>query len=560
MRHQFGIDTNTVEWHQGQVRQNIDEFPQVELLERDGVTVRAYENRPESLDALFCDAVNRAPSREALVFPETGKRITYDELEMRVDRVAGGMHDAGIERGDAVAIMLPNRPEFVETVLACARLGIVSVPVNIRFAPGDVEHVFDDTEPAAIVTAPGFVETILETDYEFATGEIFVTGGSEYKQFAYLYDHNSPAVDPPDEDDLATILYTSGSTSFPKACPMTNFKIVNAALNYVNSYQGGDGLRSLCIAPLFHNSGLMGSLLSTFAYAGTVVIREDFDTRTFLETIEAEEIEYVAAAPTVFVLTIEREDPSAYDLSSWKILFYGGAPMSIESIQRVREEMPGGLALSQAYGTTEISGGLASVAPDQNVDEHPDSVGIPTPVTELKVVDEDGESMPPGEIGELAIKGPFVVGKYLNLPEKTASTFQDGWQHTGDIGLITEKGFVKLKGRNDDMIIRGAENIYPIEVEEALLQHSGVIEACAVGFPDEVLGQRVLAAVIPKPETRLTEEELQETCEPELAEYKIPDVFRIMDEFPRNPSGVVVKEELLPEPLRFGIAAGGSKD
>jgi long-chain acyl-CoA synthetase len=560
MRHQFGIDTSTVEWHQGKVRQDIDEFPQVELVERDGVTVRAYGDRPESLDALFREAVDRAPSREAVVFPETGERISYDELDARVERVAGGLHDAGIEQGDVVTIMLQNRPEFVETILACARLGAVSVPVNIRFAPGDVGHVFGDTEPAAVVAAPEFVETILETDYEFAADEIFVTGDSEYEDYASLHDHASPPVDPPGEDDLATVFYTSGSTSFPKACPVTNFKIVNGALNYVHSYQGGDGLRTLCIAPLFHNSGLMGNLLSTFAYAGTVVIRDDFDTRTFLETIEAEEIEYVAGAPTVFVLTIEREDPSAYDLSSWKILFYGGAPMSIESIQRVREEMPDGLALSQAYGTTEISGGLAAVAPDQYVDEHPDSVGIPTPVTELKAVDEDGEPVPPGEIGELAIKGPFVVGEYLNLPEKTASTFQNGWQHTGDMGLITEEGFVKLKGRNDDMIIRGAENIYPTEIEEALLQHSGVIEACAVGFPDEVLGERVLAAVVPKPETRVTEEELRETCERELADYKIPEVFRIMDEFPRNPSGVVVKEELLPEPLRFGIAAGDSRD
>jgi acyl-CoA synthetase (AMP-forming)/AMP-acid ligase II len=314
-------------------------------------------------------------------------------------------------------------------------------------------------------------------------------------------------------------------------------------------------LRTLVTVPPFHGAGLVANLLHTVGAAGTTVVFDGADPETFLSAVEIYGIGFTLTVPTTYVLAMKQTDPEQYDLSSLETAAYGGAPMPEENVHRLRDVFPEA-ALNDAYGTTETTAGLVTMCPDEYTDDHASTIGLPAPPIELAVVDESREPLGPNEIGELAIRGPIVVDGYRNRPDATAEAFADGWHYTGDLATIDDDGFVELKGRSKDKIVRGGENVYVLDVEEVLTSHRKVLESSVTGFPDAVLGERVLAAVVPKPGERLTEEELREHARDRLADYKIPEVFRIVDELPKNPGGKVLKGELVPEPLRYGIQAG----
>jgi long-chain acyl-CoA synthetase len=551
----FRFDASTVTWEDGVVRHRLEDFPELTTENRGDYTVRAYEDRPESVDALLREAVAHAPDREAFVFPEYGVRTTYSEFDSRVGAIAGGLHDAGVEPGDHVLIHCSNRPEFVEAFFACARLSAVSVPTNTRLTAAELDYHLTDADPSAVVTEEQFADVLRDAEYDLPADRTFVADdAAEFRPYGDLLDGSDPDVDAPDEDDFGSLLYTSGTTGDPKGCLATHFNLVNGALNCKTSLGTEDGLRTLVTVPMFHSTGIMTNTLHTVACSGTTVILDGYSPDVFLSTIEAESIGYVVAVPTNYILAVEKGHPDEYDLSTWRIGAYGGAPMPTTAIERLREAFPG-LLLGDMYGATEHVAGLSALLPDEYVEEQADTVGLPTGPVELKIVDEERNVLGPGEVGEIAVKGPTVVDRYLGLPERTASDFEDGWHYTGDLAAIDEDGFVELKGRNTDMIVRGGENIYARDVEEALVSSEKVLEAAVAGFPDDVLGERVLAAVVPKDGVRLTEDDLRAVCEERLADYKRPEIFRIVDSLPRNPNGKVVKSRLLSEPLAFGIRA-----
>jgi long-chain acyl-CoA synthetase len=549
-------DASTVVWEDGVVHHRLEEFPELTEESRGDYTVRAYEDRPESVDEMFRDAVAHGPDREAFVFPEMGVRITYQELESRVASIAGGLHDAGVEPGDRVMIHLSNRREFVETYFACARLNAVSVPTNTRLTAGEVGYHIDDADPAAVVSEQQFADVLREAGPDLPSDRTFLADDpAEFRPFADLLEGSEPDVAAPDQDDVAILMYTSGTTGDPKGCVGRHFNMVNGALNWKHSFESGDGLRSMVTVPMFHGTGLMANTLQTVSCAGTTVILDEYSPEAFLSTIEEESVEWIIAVPTNYILAAEKADPSEYDLSDWRVAVYGGAPMPATAIPRLRDAFPD-LLFADGYGATEHVAGLVTMCPDEYADDYAHTIGLPAGPVEVKVVDEEHDVLGPGEVGELVVKSPTVVDRYLGLPELTAEEFEDGWHYTGDLAAIDEDGFVELKGRDSDMIVRGGENIYALDVEEALVSSEKVLEAAVVGFPDDVLGERVLAAVVPKDGVRLTEEDLQAVCEERLADYKRPAIFRIVDSLPRNPNGKVMKDELLPEPLAFGIRAG----
>jgi len=548
----------TVEWTDGRVAHDLSSFPELTTVDVDGRRVRAYADRPATIDEMFRNAVDHAPDREAVAFPEDDVRLTYRELADRADAVGAGLQAAGVGAGDAVMIHLPNEVAFMEVVFACARIGALSMPTNTRLTARELNYHLEDGDPAAVVTAPSLISDIDDTDYALDDGDVFVTGSTDrYGAFDDLRGHDPDAVSPPaiDEHDPAALLYTSGTTGDPKGCVASQFNLVNAARNYETVYRSGDGLRSFVTVPLFHSTGLVANTLHTVACAGTVVVVDGYDPDQFLRVIEQERIEFVIAVPTNYILAAEKADPGDYDLSSWDVGAYGGAPMPATVVSRVRDAFPD-IKLTNAYGTTETVAGLATTCPDEYTDEYAHTVGLPTPPVELTVVGEDGEPVGPGQVGELAVRGPIIANRYLRKPEETAEAFRDGWHYTGDLAAIDANGFVELKGRNRDLIVRGGENVYALDIEEALVSSEKVFEASVTGFPDDVLGERIFAAAVPKEGVRLTEADLRAVCEAQLAEYKHPDIFRIVDELPRNPNGKVMKGELLPEPLQFGIRAG----
>lgn len=550
------FDASTVVREKGTVRHRLDAFPELERVSRGEETVRAYRDRPESIDELFRRAVERSPDRDALVFPESDTRVTYAELDDRVTAVAGTLQAVGVTPSDHVMIHLTNRLEFVEAYFACARLNAVSMPTNTRLQATELAYLLSDAEPATVVTESELVDELVEADYDLPTDRTFIADGDDrFRPFSSLYDGDDPNVSPPAEDDLATLLYTSGTTGRPKGCLAEHFHLVNSALNCKTSFGSEDGVRSLVTVPLFHGTGLTTITLHTVACAGTTVILDGYSPTSFLETIADENIEFVIGVPTNYILAIEKTDPTAYDLDEWRVGAYGGAPMPAPVVSRLRDAFPD-LLLVNAYGTTETMAGLATMCPDRYTDEYAQTIGIPTGPVELKIVDDNDRPLGTGEVGELAIKGPIVVDRYLNRPDATDTAFENGWHYTGDLATIDEDGFVELKGRNTDLIVRGGENVYALDVEEALMTSDLVLDAAVTGFPDDVLGERVLAAVVPKEDARLTEEHLRAICEDLLAEYKRPEIYRIVDALPRNPNGKVVKEELLLEPLAHGIRAG----
>jgi long-chain acyl-CoA synthetase len=549
-----GFDTDTIRWTEGRVHHDVSQFP-LERIERESYDLFAYADRPSSVDALLAAAVDAAPNREAFVFPETGERVTYADFDERVNHIAAGLIAVGVDRGDIVCILLSNRREFLEVFFACARIGAISAPINTRVSAREFGYLVDDALPTCLVTESAFEGLLDESDHDVDNKALFFVDGNRSQDYEKLAVDAAPPAVSVNADETASILYTSGTTGHPKGCLAKHVNLINGATNYRTSFGTGDGLVSMVVVPLFHVAGLVANLLHTVANAGTTVVLDGPSPEIFLSTIETEAVEFVLGVPTNYILAMERDDPTAYDLSSWETAAYGGAPMPADSIVQLREAFPNA-DLCDAYGTTETVGGLVTMCPDQYSDEYAHTIGLPTPPMELAIVDENREALGADTVGELAIRGPIVVQAYHDRPDATSEAFSDGWYYTGDLAQITKDGFVELKGRSRDKIVRGGENIYTLDIEEVLVAHEGVLEASVASFPDAVLGERVLAAVVPKPEVRLTEDDLREHCLANLADYKVPEVFRILDELPKNSGGKVLKAEIIPEPLRHGIQAG----
>jgi len=546
-------------WEDNRIRYDLDVFPEIEETTHEGRTVAAYTNQQETLDETLREAVREVPDKEAFVFPETGERFTFAEFDRVIDRVATGLQKAGITAGDVVSMLLRNEREFIELVFACARIGATAAPANTQLTARECSNVFENTHPELLVADAAHSSMVTQLEYPIQNSTYIVGNSDRFEAYRTLRP-SDPDINPVDTDASTPvlILYTSGTTGTPKGCLIDNFHLMNLVGNY-EFYYGGDRYPSLVTVPLFHAAGICTGVLPSVARQGKTVILDGTGPMEFLETMASENVTFYMGVPTHFVLLTERTDPSAYDLSEWEYAVFGGAPMPERAIERLRQAFPK-VKLGNGYGMTEISSGLATYCPDESIDERPGSVGLPTPPVELAVVDENREPQEPGTIGKLAIKGPFVAREYVNQPEKTEEAFNDGWHLSGDLAVIDSDGFVELKGRERDRIIKGGENIYPLDIEEALIQHEGVLEATVVSFPDEVLGERILAAVVPKETARLTEQDLRAVCDERLAPYKHPDIFRIMDELPRNPNGKVEKSELVPEPLHHGIRAANRSD
>jgi len=554
---EFQIDTIT--WRDNIATHRLDAFPDVELTTHRGRTIRAYRDRPDSLWALFATTADATPDQTAIVFPKTGVRRTYRELTERVRRVAGSLRDKGLTAGDRIAIISDSRPATVELILASARLGVVTVPLNTGHSEAEITDMFDTVAPDLVAVESHSLTKLAGTSFGTSDRRVVEIGASgTSSSYGELLQHEEVALDAPTpaEDDLCMIMHTSGTTGQPKGVPIDNFHCTNAVVNNIRVHEVDDGATVLVPSPLFHVTGLVCGLLVALANGGKAVILREYSPRRFLQAVETEQVEYCMGVPTHLILAAEKVDQWGYDTSSLRKFAYGGAPMPEEALPMIRSAFPE-IKLYHSYGKTENFAGIASMLPDRYIDSNPGSVGIPTPVMEFAVVDEDRNRVPPGTTGELAIRGPFVAERYLNSAERTDEGFDGGWHYTGDIGLISEDGLIELRGRKGNMMIRGGENIYPAEVENTLLSNENVREAGVGSFPDDVLGERVLAAVVPKPGARLTEEELRRTCEANLPEHKVPDIFRIVDELPRNPNGKLDRGELVPKPLQFGIKFDG---
>jgi long-chain acyl-CoA synthetase len=479
-------------------------------IERGADGIARYIDRPASLVAMLRATVDRVPDSEAVV-ELSGPRLTYRELWDRAARVAGGLQANGIGADDRVAIRLGNGADWVLAFWGAQLLGAVVVPVNTRFAEAEVKYVLDDSGASYV----------FEHDTPLPDGDPFVAEGAQ-------------------PDDLAANFYTSGTTGFPKGAMLThaNFLANCETGRRVIDLPRETDISTLVSVPLFHVTGCNSQLLIACELGGTTVIMPTFEVKAFLEAIAAERIDMLTTVPAIYWLAISQPEFADTDVSSVRWASYGGAPIAPDLVRRIMEAFPNA-RVGNGFGLTECSS-IATFLPHEYAESRPETVGFAAPVVDLQVADPDEEGA-----GELLIRGPNVCAGYWRKPEQTAETFVDGWLHTGDVAKIDDEGFVQIVDRKKDMINRGGENVYSVEVENALAACPGVGEVAVVGVPDTMMGEKVGAVIVPAPGSQFDVDVVIARAREQLADFKVPQFVSVRGEpLPRNPGGKVLKAQL----------------
>jgi acyl-CoA synthetase (AMP-forming)/AMP-acid ligase II len=476
--------------------------------------VRRYQGLHRNLVALLRDTTSRFPDRRA-VTELGGASVSYAELERRALRVAGGLRAAGVEAGDRVALRIGNGLDWVLAFWGTHLAGAVVVPLNTRLAEAEVEYILGDCG-AAYVVRPG---------EPLPDGE---------------------PVEPADREhaDVAALFYTSGTTGRPKGAMLTHENFLSTVESVIRcrALDRDPAVRhaTLISVPLFHVTGCCSQLMTQVGLGGESVIMPRFEAAAFLAAIPEHRITLVTSVPTIYELVLRHPSFAATDVSTVRTLSYGGAPMAPELVHRLLEAFPDA-RLGNGFGLSETSA-LATFLPHEYARDHADSVGFPTPVDEVRIDRPD----PVSGVGELLVRGPNVAAGYWGDQARTAETFVDGWLHTGDLATLRD-GLVRIVDRAKDMINRGGENVYSVEVENALAAHPDVVEVAVVGVPDPVMGEKVGAVVLPRPGVGADElvPSLIGFARTQLADFKVPQFVRVLESpLPRNAGGKVLKQPL----------------
>ena len=515
-----------------------------------GVEMDVYQDRPRTIVEMLAATVAKFGDREALV--DDRARLTFQELEQRCNNLAGALQSYGVKKGDRVAILMSNCWEYVVTYYANARLGAINVLLNWRCAGPELEYMLKDSGAKVLLMGPEFWDTIngirdkvnsLET--VFVTGQEIPEGAKPYADLLKTDPGRLIVADSPvTEDDGVAILYTSGTTGVPKGALQTHRNYVANAVNASRLTQADENIRQLIIAPMFHATAINSQTGLGMLKGGCSIIRSAFDPMDTLTKIQEEKITYGAGVATMFWVILNMTPYQDFDTSSLRKFTFGGSPVPVELFNQMVKAFPT-VEFSNVYGLTEATS-ISTWNTHQDILRIPESVGPPVPVLQAKIIDpQNGSVLPPREVGEVCIKGPTVVQGYWNKPEANEKTFVDGWVHTGDLGCLDEDGYVYIVDRLKDMIVSGGENIYCIEVENAIMQHPAVMEVAVVGVPDSLMQEAVKAVIFLKPGMTATEEEIIEHCKKHIASYKKPKYVVFNQEMlPKNPSGKVIKSAL----------------
>jgi long-chain acyl-CoA synthetase len=492
-------------------------------------------------DVPFLQA-RRVPEKPALR-TEDGV-LSHRELWDRVARFAGFVA-ARAGQGARVGILLPNAPEHAISYFGAIAAGAVAVPINFRLSPPEVGYILKDCAAAVLVTTAAQYEKLSGLPEARSVGTFLVVDGAPAGATPFsdaLSAAPVPGPAPVQPGDVACLLYTSGTTGFPKGAMIShaNNLFNTGSCERTLGYREDDvGLVTL---PLFHVTALHSQLVALLALGATVVLQREYDTRRMLELAARHGVTALFLVPAVYKLVTLRDDLASFDLSRVRLAAYGGAPMDPETIRALGRLLPG-VELHNCYGLTECSS-LGTVLPAEAILSRAESVGLPVPGTQAEVRSPSGEVLPRGTPGELYLRGPHVVQGYWGAPEKTKAAMGDGWLRTGDVARIDEEGFVFVLDRVKDMINRGGEKIYGLEVENVLYAFPGVAEAAVVGVGHPVFGEVPVAFVAPFPGASLDPEALRAHCAARLADFKVPVEVRFVEKLPRNPGGKVLKQEL----------------
>lgn len=506
--------------------------------------VRCFAERPRSLWSLFCAAAETIPEGEALLWEPDG-RLTYDELHARAGALSAGLSRCGLQAGDRIATLIGNRPEYVVLALAAWRIGAVLVPLDTRLQTDEIAHILRDSG-ARMLLCEGVLRAGLPSmdAVPDLTLRLIVDGDitEEERAFEDVAQDGDP-VDAAEigEEDIAAILYTSGTTGVPKGVVLAHVNIVHSTMHFERVWQLPRGSRSLLTIPATNVTGLVAIILTMFRIGGCTVMMPPFKAAEFLRIAEKRRINHSFMVPAQYKLCLMAPGFETHDLSSWRLGSTGGAPMPRAFVEELMRRIPS-LQLSDGYGATELAS-PAIIRPPALTPAHPDSIGLPVACADVIVMQEDGTEAPVGEPGELWIKGPMVCIGYWRNPQATTDGFVDGYWKSGDIASRDAAGLVTLHDRMKDLVNRGGYKIYSAEVEHVLAQHAAVGEVAVIPKPDNVLGERVHAVVHLCAAAEI--EELRAFCAARLADYKVPEGFTILAHpLPRNSNGKILKRTL----------------
>ncbi len=538
-----------------------------------GVPMKVWKNAPPTLREVFLFARMSWGGRDFLVHGD--ERATYEGFARATLALAAELAERGVSKGDRVAIAMRNLPEWPVAYFATTLIGAIAVPLNAWWTGGELEFGLTDSGAKVLVCDPERLQRLvphldacpaLERVYaarldsaaadprvarlEDVVGPVSAWGG--------LPDRPMPEVELHPDDD-ASIFYTSGTTGQPKGglgthranCSNILALAWSAARAFLRRGEappppaGPDDPQKVGLVsiPFFHTTGCHALMIPSMIQGAKLVLMRRFDVGEALGLIERERVTNAGGVPAIAWMILEHPDFAKYDLSSLEGISYGGAPASPELVRRLKEAFPKSIP-GTGWGMTE-TGGTHTHHQAEDYENRPDSCGAPVGPYRIKVTDPDGRELPPGEVGELWASGPNLLKGYWKRPEATAETFVDGWVRTGDLARIDEEGFCFIVDRAKDMLIRGGENIYCVEVENVLYEHPAVMDAALVGRPHPTLGEEPCAVVTVKPGAGATEDELRAWVAARLASFKVPVCVLVRDEpLPRNANGKILKTEL----------------
>jgi long-chain acyl-CoA synthetase len=520
------------------------------------------------------DSIKRFGEYEALYFE--GRWYTNAEINRDANLLGNALKGLGINKGDRVAVQMPNSPVVLSAFSAIYKIGAVVVPLNPLLRPDQAAYIYRDCGAKAILTSSDFVGRVLEAQKQTPDLQyVILTEGDDVPgtvSYSNIMSNTSPQlpIEQTDNDDAAALMYTAGTTGAPKGVVHTHYSLyINALLFYeyilvhrpvtlqlssraLNTKTLGfnelaqrvssvnRAMVSLGVLPLSHSYGIAFSNTGNFVGGKTILLRW-WNVEEALKAIQTFRISQMAAVPTMYIQILEFPELDKYDLSSLEDCQSGAAPLPVEVALRWKEKV--GVDIREGWGLTE-SGATTAGQPGDLPPRYGSIGKCLLKCNTIRIFDERGQELPPREQGELVVKGPTVMKGYWNLPEETAKTIKDGWLYTGDIGYVDEDGYFYITGRKKDIIIRGGENVSPAEVEEVVMQHGAVAETGVVGIPDAIYGEEIKAFVVTKPGKHVNEEELIAFCKDRLPTSKLPKKVHFVKSLPKNILGKVLRAEL----------------
>jgi len=499
------------------------------------------------LGEVLANSAKNHPKKTALIYQD--QRISYQELFQKVQLMASGLKNLGVEKGDGVGLLLPNCPEFVVSYFAIAAIGAVIIPLNIMFKREELNYILGDAQAKVLVTNNTFMElaqglrqsinslkeVVIAGDKEDLPG---LVAAAQEENLEYL-DKGSEEIKP---EDVAVYLYTSGTTGHPKGAMLSHNNLISNVCSTIEAIETNSQENYLCILPLFHTLAATICMLVPIYLGTTITIHHSFVPHKVLESLARDGIGVFVGVPSIYMVLANSDlNRNQYDFSKLRVCLCGGASMPVEIIKRFEAKYPGA-NLVEGYGLSEASP-VVCVNPVSGLRKS-GTIGLPIPRVTVKIFSEKDEEMPPNEVGEIVVQGPNVMKGYYNLPEASAKALRNDWLHTGDLGKIDEDGYVSIVDRKKDLIIVGGLNVYPREVEEALYTHPAVAEAAVIGFQDQLRGEVVKAIVALKPKEEITERQLIKYCRERLASFKVPRIVEIVEALPKTSSGKILKRVL----------------